>query len=51
VAYGLLLKKSQYRGNASFELVQALSSGVLETDSGGFRREFLDLVTKASELE
>ena len=51
VAYGLLLKKSQYKGNTSFELVQALSSGALGPDSGDYRREFVDLVTKASELK
>jgi Ca-activated chloride channel family protein len=49
-AFGMLLRGSAYRGNASYALVDELARGALGVDRGGYRREFLGLVQGASRL-
>ncbi len=49
-AFGMLLRDSAYRGNASYALVDELARGALGVDPGGYRREFLGLVQGASRL-
>jgi Ca-activated chloride channel family protein len=49
-AFGMLLRGSAYRGNASYALVDELARGSLGADPGGYRREFLGLVQGASRL-
>ncbi|MDR0541201.1 MAG: VWA domain-containing protein [Dysgonamonadaceae bacterium] len=44
VCFGLQMKQSQYKGNASKQMVLDLASGALSFDPNGFRKEFLDLV-------
>jgi Ca-activated chloride channel homolog len=49
-AFGMLLRDSKYKGDASFALVHELASGSLGTDPDGDRAEFLTLITKAQTL-
>ncbi len=49
--FGLLLRDSRYKGNASFRSVSTLASSSLGSDLQGYRSEFLTLVNKASSLK
>ena len=49
-AFGMILRDSQYRGQADFDLVLELAQGNLGKDDGGHRKEFLELVKKAKSL-
>ncbi|MBN1760792.1 MAG: VWA domain-containing protein [Chitinispirillaceae bacterium] len=51
VEYGLLLKESEYRGNATFNQVASLASEAVDADENGYRKEFIDLVEKASVID
>jgi Ca-activated chloride channel family protein len=42
--FGLILRESEYRGNASIESVLKLAEQGLGKDIGGYRAEFIDLV-------
>ena len=46
-AFGMILRRSEFRGQATFELVLELAQGSRGADSDGHRREFIDLVKKA----
>ncbi|MBQ3657127.1 MAG: von Willebrand factor type A domain-containing protein [Bacteroidales bacterium] len=46
-AYGMLLRESEYKGNADYNMVKELVSKSLSFDPQGYRAEFLELVTKA----
>lgn len=48
--FGLLLRNSQYRGQADFDLIRELAMGSRGDDESGRRREFLDLVYTAHAL-
>ena len=48
--YGLLLRGSEYKGNASFDHVLATASEAVGPDLNGYRTGFLDLVRTANEL-
>ncbi|MFM7075023.1 MAG: von Willebrand factor type A domain-containing protein [Planctomycetaceae bacterium] len=48
--FGMLLRSSRHRGEASLEHVAATASGALGADRGGLRAEFLDLVREAGAL-
>lgn len=50
-AFGLILRQSQYRGNASYSMIYDLSEGVVSFDPYGRRNEFYQLVDKAESLE
>ncbi|MBT6156979.1 MAG: VWA domain-containing protein [Planctomycetaceae bacterium] len=49
--FGLLLRNSQYRGEADFDLVRELALGSRGDDESGRRREFLDLVYTARAMQ
>ncbi|RLS49558.1 MAG: DUF3520 domain-containing protein, partial [Planctomycetota bacterium] len=48
--FGMLLRGSAHRGEATLAHVTATASGALGTDPGGLRAEFLDLVREAGAL-
>ena len=48
--FGMLLRSSAHRGEASLSHVTATAAGALGTDPGGLRAEFLDLVREAGAL-
>ena len=50
-AFGMLLRDSKHKGQASFELVQRLARGARGADKHGYRAEFLKLVRKAARLK
>ena len=48
--FGMLLRESRHRGQASLEHVASTASAALGRDPGGLRAEFLDLVREAGAL-
>jgi Ca-activated chloride channel family protein len=48
--FGMLLRDSHHRGNASVEQVRALARGALGADPHGDRRELLELIDAANRL-
>jgi Ca-activated chloride channel family protein len=50
-AFGMILRASESRGEATLPMVADIASGALGTDEGGYRAEFLDLVRKAGALQ
>ncbi len=48
--FGMLLRGSEHRGQATLAHVTATAAGALGTDPGGLRAEFLDLVREAGAL-
>jgi Ca-activated chloride channel family protein len=50
-AFGMLLRDSRYKGNASFNSVQQWASGSRGSDLKGYRTDFLDLIQKARNLK
>ena len=51
VAYGLLMKRSDYCGTASFEQVISIGNEAVGSDPEGYRKDFVSLVELASRLE
>jgi Ca-activated chloride channel family protein len=49
-AFGMLLRNSEYRGDATYEQVRQLASTALGDDVNGYRAEFLRLVQAAARL-
>ncbi|MFM7290824.1 MAG: vWA domain-containing protein [Planctomycetia bacterium] len=49
-AFGMILRDSGYKGEATLPLVARIAGGSLGRDAGGYRAEFLDLVRKAEAL-
>ena len=49
--FGLLLRNSRYKGNASFRNVSNLAEGTLGNDLRNYRNDFLTLVGKAQRLK
>lgn len=49
--FGLLLRHSAYRQNASYEQLITLATGAAGTDQEGYRKEFIELVKKAAVLD
>jgi Ca-activated chloride channel family protein len=47
-AFGMLLRESEFKGDASYEQVLELADEAKGTDEGGYRAEFVRLVKKAS---
>ncbi|HJT72781.1 MAG TPA: YfbK domain-containing protein, partial [Chitinophaga sp.] len=45
--FGLLLRNSTHKGNASYEQVLSLAQNARGTDTEGYRAEFIQLVKKA----
>ena len=50
-AFGMILKDSEYKGNASFGLIEKMASESLSYDPGGYRAEFVRLVKMARSLK
>ncbi len=50
-AFGMLLRDSKFKGNASYDLVTSLAKSSLGKDEGGYRAEFLGLVKAAQLLD
>jgi Ca-activated chloride channel homolog len=48
--FGLLLRGSQYRGDASFNSVAEIGVNSLGEDAHSYRTEFIELVRRAGEL-
>ena len=48
--FGLLLRESPYKGEASFDAVLERASGAIGADPHGYLREFVELVRKAKGL-
>jgi Ca-activated chloride channel family protein len=49
-AFGMLLRDSEHRGDASFAAVLDMAGGAVGRDPGGYRTAFLDLVRRARTL-
>jgi Ca-activated chloride channel family protein len=49
-AYGMILRGSDQKGEATLPLVARIAASALGGDDGGYRAEFLDLVRKAESL-
>lgn len=49
-AYGMILRNSGHRGDATLPLVATIAASAIGRDDGGYRAEFLDLVRKAESL-
>jgi Ca-activated chloride channel family protein len=49
--FGMILRNSEYRGDASFMQVLDLAKGSRGADLQGYRKEFIELVETARELE
>jgi len=49
--FGMLLRKSKYRGEGDFDLVKTLAEHALGKDKEGYRKEFLELVRSTDILE
>jgi Ca-activated chloride channel family protein len=49
--FGLVLRDSQYRGNATLAAVEEIATSSLGSDTRGYRSEFVDLVRKAEQLK
>lgn len=48
--FGLLLRDSKYKGNASYEHCLALARKASKLDPGGYRKELCELIEKAKHL-
>lgn len=46
-SFGMLLRNSEYKGNSTYRSVLALAENALSDDIEGYRKEFLQLVSKA----
>lgn len=49
-AFGLLLRDSEYKGSASYPLVQKYAEGAIGQDPHGYRAEFVRLVSLAQDM-
>ncbi|HEY5392740.1 MAG TPA: von Willebrand factor type A domain-containing protein [Hanamia sp.] len=49
--FAMLLRDSEYKGNAKYSTVLEMAGGSLGKDEEGYRKEFITLVKKASELK
>jgi Ca-activated chloride channel family protein len=49
-AFGMLLRDSQHKGDASFEMVEELAKSAGTEDPSGRRAEFMDLVRMTKPL-
>src|SRR5262245_58378470 len=49
-SFSMLLRASQYKGQANYGLILELAEAAKKHDPGGYRTEFIDLVKKAKSL-
>jgi len=50
-AFGMILRNSQYCGSATYKIVLKLAENGLRNDRYGYRKQFIELVKKAAELD
>ena len=50
VEFGMLLRNSQYKGDATYDTILDLAVNGLETDEFGYRKQFIELVKIAKKL-
>jgi Ca-activated chloride channel family protein len=50
-SFGMLLRNSQYKGNATYQTVLKLAQGAKGKDDNQYRAEFIDLVKTASNIK
>ncbi|MCO6459558.1 MAG: VWA domain-containing protein [Pirellulaceae bacterium] len=50
-SFGMLLRRSEHRGDASYLTVFETAAATLGEDQSGYRREFLELVRQAGKLD
>ncbi|MCI2083023.1 MAG: DUF3520 domain-containing protein [Bacteroidales bacterium] len=50
-AYGLILRNSEYKGSANYEMIMGLGSSAHTFDPNGYREGFLDLVERWHTLQ
>lgn len=50
-AFGMLLRNSEYKGAADFSTVRDMAQSAIANDEEGYRKEFINLVKKASSLK
>ncbi len=50
-SFGMLLRRSEHRGDATYASVWEIASTSLGDDAHGYRREFLELVRRAAALD
>lgn len=48
--FGMLLKKSDYKGNSSYDKALALAKAAREDDAEGYRTEYIQLLKKSAKL-
>ena len=49
-AFGMILRGSQYKGEASYAAVLEIAGQAAEDDATGYRKEFLEMVKQASQI-
>lgn len=49
-SFGMLLRKSEFKGSSSFQMIIQNCSAALDNDQEGYKKEFISLVKKAAEL-
>jgi Ca-activated chloride channel family protein len=49
-SFGMLLRNSQYKGNANYRYIQSLAAEAKGDDREGYRKEFLELVSIAAKI-
>jgi Ca-activated chloride channel family protein len=49
-AFGMMLRDSQWKGNASYSMIQGLAATATTPDRGGYRAEFREMVAQAERV-
>jgi Ca-activated chloride channel family protein len=50
-AFGMILRNSKYKGNATYKNILNLAENGLRNDKFGYRREFLNLIKQAKKID
>ncbi|MBW3598800.1 MAG: VWA domain-containing protein [Planctomycetes bacterium] len=50
-SFGMLLRDSQFKGDATYDAVEEIATSALGDDPGGYRTEFIEMVRRATELK
>jgi Ca-activated chloride channel family protein len=49
-SFGMLLRKSEHKGNSSYQSARSLAANALGRDTEGYRKEFIQLIDAASAI-
>jgi len=49
-SFGMLLRKSQYKGDSNFDRVRQIATAARGQDRNGYRGEFLEMVKRAASI-